>query len=119
MARADAVCSAYAAAASSLQGATAYAQVVAYANHNLPLYAAALGKLEALKPPPQDAAAVKRWLAADRSVETAVRSLGLAAQRHDFQAVTNGAAQVQQAEIASRRAAASLGLKVCGSLTTG
>jgi hypothetical protein len=111
---ADAVCSAYSAKATRLKGAQHYAQVVAYVNSDLPLYQAALDKLTALEPPKADAAAASRWLAADRRVANAVHALGLAAQRHDFPAVTAAAAQVQQAEVESRSAATALGLQVCG-----
>ena len=114
MKRADAICTAYAKEAVPLKNATRYTAVVAYANHNLPLYEAALAKLRALDPPRQDADAARRWLAADRRVAAAVRTLGLAAQRHDFPAVTDAAAKVQQAEVESRRAATALGLQVCG-----
>ncbi len=72
--RADAVCSAYAAGAQPLPKPTRYAQVVAYVDRNLPLYEAALRKLEALKPPAQDRAAVQQWLAADRRVAAALQS---------------------------------------------
>ena len=97
-----------------MKDATHYAAVVAYVNHNLPLYEAALAKLRALHPPKPDAAAAAQWLAADRRVASAVRTLGLAAQRHDFPAVTDAAAKVQQAEVESRRAATAVGLQVCG-----
>jgi hypothetical protein len=111
---ADAVCSAYSAKATKLHDATHYAEVVTYVDKDLPLYEAALDKLTALKPPADDTAAVRRWLAADRRVASAVRALGLAAQRHDFPAVSDSAGRVQQAEIESRRNAIALGLQVCG-----
>jgi hypothetical protein len=88
--------------------------VIAYVNNDLPLYEAALQKLNELKPPQSDAASARRWLAADRRVASAVRELGLAAQRHDFPAVSDAAAQLQQAEVESRRQATALGLQVCG-----
>jgi hypothetical protein len=113
VARADAVCSAYDAKVVLLSRPKTYDDVVAYVAHTLPLYVAALDKLDALDPPAADEAAVKRWLAADRKVETAVRSLRDAAMRHDPAATNNASEQVQAASVASRRAAAALGLKVC------
>ena len=88
-------------------------------NKTLPLYEAALRKLEALKPPSGDAVAVKAWLAADRRVARAVRNLGVAAQRRDFPSVTTAASQAQLAGSQSRQAASALGMHVCAQLATG
>ena len=85
----------------------------------LPLYEAALLKLEALKPTSRDAAAVRRWLAADRRVAKAVRSLGEAAERRNFPAVTAAVSAAQLAGKESRRAAAILGMHVCAQLASG
>jgi hypothetical protein len=112
--RADAVCSAYAAGAQPLPKATKYTQVAAYVSRNLPLYEAALRKLEALKPPKQDAAGAAQWLAADRRVAAALRALGEAALTHNFPAVTAAAQNVRAAGLASAEAAGALGLQVCG-----
>lgn len=114
MHRADAVCSAYAAGAQPLPKATKYAQVTAYVDRNLPLYEAALRKLEALKPPAQDSVAVRQWLAADRRVAAALRALGVAALRHNYPAVTTAIEAVQSAGLASSQAADTIGLTVCG-----
>ena len=114
MHRADAVCSAYAAGAQPLPKATKYAQVTAYVDRNLPLYEAALRKLEALKPPAQDAAGVRQWLAADRRVAAALRALGEAALRHDYPGVTAAVETLQSAGLASSQAADAVGLQVCG-----
>ena len=114
MKRADAVCSAYTAGAQPLPKATKYEQVAAYVSRNLPLYEAALRKLEALKPPQQDAAAAAQWLAADRRVAAALRALGEAALTHNFPAVTAAAQNVRAAGLASAEAADALGLRVCG-----
>jgi hypothetical protein len=113
VARADAVCSAYHAKVQLLTRPKSYDDVVAYVARTLPLYVDALDKLTALEPPHSDEAAVKRWLAADRKVETAVRSLRQAAMRHDPAATNSASDAVQAAGLASRRAAAALGLKVC------
>ena len=114
MKRADAVCSAYAAGARPLPRPTRYAQVVAYVDQDLPLYEAALRKLEALKPPSQDAAGVRQWLAQDRRVAGALRALGKAALAHDYPGVTAAIQTLQSAGLASGRAADAVGLRVCG-----
>jgi ferric-dicitrate binding protein FerR (iron transport regulator) len=85
----------------------------------LPLYEAALIKLEALKPPSSDRQAVQAWLAADRRVEQATRDLGVAAQRRDFPAVNAAASRAELAGSQGRQAAAGLGLHVCGTIATG
>ena len=90
-----------------------------YVSKTLPIYEAALRKLEALKPPSSDAAAVKAWLAADRRVAKAIRNLGDAAQRRDFPSVTAAASQAQLAGSQSRQAAVALGMQVCAQLATG
>jgi hypothetical protein len=110
------VCSAYTSLAKGLPQPRSYTQVLQYVNKTLPLYEAALRKLEALKPPSSDAAAVKAWLAADRRVAKAVRNLGDAAQRRDFPSVTAAASQAQLAGNESRQAAAALGMHICAQL---
>ena len=90
-----------------------------YVSKTLPIYEAALRKLEALKPPSSDATAVKSWLAADRRVAKAVRNLGEAAQRRDFPSVTTAASEAQLAGNQSRQSAAALGMHVCAQLATG
>ena len=112
--RADAVCSAYAAGAQALPRPTKYAQVVAYVDRNLPLYEAALRKLEALKPPSEDEAGVRQWLAQDRRVAAALHALGEAALRHDYPGVTAAIQTLQSAGLASSRAADAVGFQVCG-----
>lgn len=114
MKHADAVCSAYAAGAQPLPKPTKYSQVAAYVDRNLPLYEAALHKLEALRPPSQDKAEVQQWLAADRHVATALHALGVAALRHDYPAVTAAIEALQSAGLASSRAADAVGFRVCG-----
>jgi len=79
----------------------------------LPLYDAALRKLDDLRPPSSDEEAARTWLAADHRVARAVRDLGLAARRRDFPSVTEAASRAQLAGSESRRAAAGLGLRVC------
>ena len=70
----------------------------------LPLYEAALRKLEALKPPSSDDAAVRAWLAADRRVAKARAAISAsAAQRRDFPGVTAAAARAQLAGSESRQ----------------
>jgi hypothetical protein len=117
--RADAVCSAYATQTKGLARPRSYTQIVQYVSKTLPLYEAAFRKLEALKPPSSDAAAVKAWLAADRRVAKAVHNLGVAAQRRDFPSVTAAASQAQLAGSQSRQAAAALGMHVCAQLASG
>jgi hypothetical protein len=112
--RADAVCSAYAAGAQSLPKPTRYEQVAAYVGRNLPLYEAALQKLEALKPPAQDKAEVGQWLSADRRVASSLKALGQAALRHDYPAVTAAIEALQSAGLASGSAADTVGFRVCG-----
>jgi hypothetical protein len=96
-----------------------YDQIVKYVAKTLPLYEAALRRLEALKPPSTDAQAVRTWLAADRRVAKAVHDLGDAAQRRDFPSVAAAASQAQLSGNASREAAAGLGMTVCARLATG
>ncbi len=111
--RADAVCSAYDAKVNVLTRPASYDDVIAYVETTLPLYVSALDKLRALEPPNSDRAAVKRWLGASEKVETAVRGLRDAAMRHDPAATNDASVAVQAASLASRKAAATLGLKVC------
>jgi hypothetical protein len=112
------VCSAYTYQTKGLLQPRSYTKIVQYVNKTLPLYEAALRKLEALKPPSSDAAAVTAWLAADRRVARAVRNLGEAARRRDFPSVTAAASQAQLAGSQSRQAAAALGMHVCAQLAT-
>jgi hypothetical protein len=71
-----------------------------------------------LRPPSADAATVDLWLAADRRVAKAVRSLGEAAERRDFPSVTAAASQAQLAGSDSRRSATALGMNVCARLSS-
>jgi hypothetical protein len=90
---------------------------VAYVQKTLPLYEAALEKLDGLRPPAADAYAARAWLAADHRVARAVRDLGLAARRRDFPSVSDAASRAQLAGRESRRAATGLGLHVCARLS--
>jgi len=85
----------------------------------LPLYEDALRRLEALDPPSSDADAARAWLAADRRVASAVRALGIAAERRDFPSVSAAASQAQLAGSQSRQAAIGLGMHVCARIPTG
>jgi hypothetical protein len=116
--KADAICTAYAKATKAEVQPRKYAQIVAWVGATLPLYEAALRKLEALDPPSRDKEAVRSWLAADRRVARAVHDLGDAAERRDFPSVTTAASRAQLAGSESRRAAAALGLQVCGQLVS-
>ena len=116
--RADAVCSAYTAQAKGLPQPRSYTKIVQYVSKTLPIYEAALRKLEVLKPPSSDAKAVKAWLAADRRVAKAIRDLGAAAERRDFPSVTVAASQAQLAGSQGRQAAVALGMHVCAQLAT-
>ena len=116
MKQADAICTAWARAAGPTARPKSYAAVSAYVKRTLPLYADALRKLEALDPPTADAPTVHQWLAADRQVATAMRNLGVAADRRDFPSATAAAARIELAGSAGRRAASRLGLQVCGRL---
>jgi hypothetical protein len=111
--RADVICSAYRESTQRLAHPRSYAQVLAYVKETLPVYEAALRKLEELQPPKKDEATVRAWLAADRRIVKAEQQLAIAAQRHDFDAVTAAANSVQQAGVDARHAAAELGMKVC------
>jgi hypothetical protein len=111
--RADAICSAYRDGTQRIAHPRSYARVLAYVKETLPLYEAALRKLEELKPPKRDEAAVRAWLSADRRIVKAEQQLAVAAQRRDFDAVTAAANAVQQAGVDARHAAAELGMHVC------
>jgi hypothetical protein len=111
--RADAVCAAFQASTQRIARPRTYSDIVAYVGKTRPLYEAARIKLEQLKPPAKDEAAVRSWLAADRRISAALRDLGDAALRHDFPAVTAAADQIQAEGVASRHAAQTLGLQVC------
>jgi len=111
--RADAVCAAFRAVAGPIARPRDYDAVVAYVNKTLPLYEAARLKLAALEPPAQDAAAVRAWLAADERIAAALHDLGEAGLRRDFAGVSAAAGTVQAEGVASRHAAAALGLQVC------
>ncbi len=118
MKRADAICAAYTAGTKAVDRPRTYAQIVAYVQQTLPLYEAALRRLEALDPPSRDAQAVRAWLAADRRVAKAVHDLGDGAMRRDFPTVTAAASRAELAGSQSRRAAADLGMKVCARLVS-
>jgi ferric-dicitrate binding protein FerR (iron transport regulator) len=90
-----------------------YGQIVAFVNGNLPLYVAALRKLEALRPSAADRVAFERWLADDRRTAAALRRLGLAGQRHDFPGTTAAVNELQSAALASRADANALGVAGC------
>ena len=113
------MCSAYTSQTKGLPQPRSYTKIVQYVSKTLPIYEAALRKLETLKPPSSDADAVKAWLAADRRVAKALRSLGLAAQRRDFPSVTTAASEAQLAGSQSRQAAAALGMHTCAQLASG
>jgi hypothetical protein len=112
------VCSAYRSQTKAQLRPRTYSQIVAYVDATLPLYEAALRKLEALKPPSSDAPAVKAWLAADRRVAKATRDLAVGAQRRDFPTVTAASSRAGLAGSDSRQAAAALGMHVCATLAT-
>lgn len=111
--RADAICAAYAAKVKLLTHPKSYDAVVAYVERTLPLYVAAVDKVEALKPPRRDEASVRAWLAADRKVQAALRTLRAAAMRHDLAATNEASNALQAASLAARQAAAGLGLETC------
>jgi hypothetical protein len=111
--RADAVCTAYRSKVALLTHARTYNEVIAYADKTLPLYMAALDKLQALRPPSSDEPAVRRWLAADEKVATAIGRLRDAAMRHDPAATNDASAEMQAAGLTGTRAAAALGLSSC------
>jgi hypothetical protein len=111
--RADAICSAYDAQVKLLARPTSFAAVTAYVDRTLPLHVAATDDLRALKPPQQDAAAVRAWLAADGRVAAALRTLRAAAMRHDLAATNAASDALQAASLAARRAAGDVGLETC------
>jgi hypothetical protein len=117
--RADAICSAYHAQTKPIVTPRSYDAIVAWGRATLPIYAAALQKLEKLQPPASDETAVRSWLAADRKVEGAVRDLVAAAEKRDYPSVSDAASRAQLAGSESRSAATSLGMQVCGSFATG
>jgi hypothetical protein len=112
---ADAICSAYRGSTQRLAHPRSYDEVLAYVKKTLPLYEAALRKLEQLKPPKQDEAAVRAWLAADRRIVKAEQKLADAAERRDFPDVVSAANAVQESGVDARHAAADLGMQVCAS----
>jgi hypothetical protein len=111
--RADAVCTAFRASTERIARPRTYGDIVAYVKKTRPMYEAARLKLSALKPPPKDEAAVRRWLAADKRISQALGDLGDAALRDDFPAVTAAANRIQAEGVESRHAAQDLGLTVC------
>jgi hypothetical protein len=111
--QADAVCTAFRSSTERIARPRTYADIVAYVKKTRPMYEAARIKLTALKPPPKDAPAVRRWLAADKRISQALGDLGDAALRHDFPAVTAAANRIQAEGVESRHAAQDLSLTVC------
>ena len=112
--RAGGVCDAYLSqAAAPVPHPRSYAEIVAFVNRTLPLYQAALRKLEALRPSHADETDFQSWLAADREAAAALRALGLAGERHDYPGTTAAVVRLQQAALASRTAAESLGVTAC------
>lgn len=110
---ADAVCSAFAARVPLLTRPKSYDAVVAYVERTLPLYADALDKLRALRPPRADEASVEAWLAADGRVAAALRTLRAAALRKDPAATNDAANALQARSLEARKAASALGLQTC------
>ncbi|HZT45558.1 MAG TPA: hypothetical protein VFA24_05200 [Gaiellaceae bacterium] len=117
--RADAICSAYDSRVKlGIVTPRSYDAVERFVRQTLPLYEAALRKLEALTPPSRDAGAVHAWLANDRRVAAALRDLAVAAQRRDYQALNDADSRAQLAGNRSRAAAAGLGMHVCATLAS-
>jgi hypothetical protein len=79
----------------------------------LPIYEAALAKLEALQPPAHDELSVRQWLGMNERIVKAERTLAVRAQRHDGPGVQQSSASIQSLGLASRNAAADLDMKVC------
>jgi hypothetical protein len=116
--RADAICTAYRDATKNTAPPRSYDEIVAFVHKTLPLYEAALRRLEELKPPSGDADAVRAWLAADRAVARATRDLGDAGARRSYPGVTVAFGRAELASSRARRAAAGLGMKVCAVLVS-
>ena len=117
MKRADAVCSAYRAQTAPLATPRSYSAIEKWGKRTLPVYAAALKKLEELQPPAADEKAARTWLAADRKVQRAIQDLVTAAQKRDFPSVTAAASRAQLAGSEARQAATALGFAVCGAFS--
>jgi hypothetical protein len=111
--RADAVCAAYDAKVRLLTRPKSFDAIVAYTDRTLPLYVAALDRLRALRPATADEPDVRAWLRANRTVVAATRRLRDAALEKAPGATNDAADALQAASLASRRAAAALGLQVC------
>jgi hypothetical protein len=90
-----------------------YDEVLAYVKKTLPVYEAALRKLEQLEPPREDELSVRLWLAADRRIVKAQQKLADAALRRDFPDVVAAADEVQSAGVDARDAASDVGMQVC------
>jgi hypothetical protein len=116
--KADAICAAYRNGTKGSSAPRTYVEIVAFVQKTLPLYEAALRRLEALKPPSGDADAVRAWLAADRAVARATRDLGDAGERRSYPGVTAAFGRAELASSRARRAASGLGMKVCGVLVS-
>ena len=113
VARADAVCRAYDTKVALLSRPASYDDIVAYVGKTLPLYVAALDKLNALEPPKDDEAAVRAWMTQNAKVETELRSLRTAAMNRNLANTNDASTAVQSASLASRQAASALGLADC------
>jgi hypothetical protein len=111
--RADAVCSAYNAATRPVPRPRSYTEIVRFVRTVLPLHADALRRLSALDPPTSQAGAVRSWLAVGREAEEALRRLGGAADRREYDAVVAATARLQSSSRRSRRLARALGLAAC------
>lgn len=111
--RADTVCRAYDAQVQLLSRPKSYDAIVAYVEKTLPLHVAALDKLRGLKPPKDDQAGVRAWLAENAKVEAGLRTLRDAAMNRDLARANDASTAVQSASLAARQAAASLGLTDC------
>lgn len=117
MKRADAICSAYRTQTAPLPRPRSYGAIVEWGKRTLPIYAAALRKLGELEPPAADERAVRAWLAADRTVQRAIRDLVTAAQKRDFPSVSAAASRAELAGSEARRAAVSIGFETCGAFS--
>jgi hypothetical protein len=110
---ANAICADYDARVKKLPRPRTVVEIEAYARTTGKLYRAALGQLVALKPPKEDEATVRTWLARDRQIARSIAAIETAAKERRIPAVRAAIARAAADNRRSDALAKLLGLSGC------
>jgi hypothetical protein len=114
--KADAICTSYVEQRAKLPAPTSIAAVPAYADGVLPLLAAGLKKLHALRPPAEMEDGVSTWLKAVGDGRKALGDLSTAAKAHDVTKTRELGSKAIQIRSHVAALAGSLGLTACANV---